>query len=358
MIHDGKHTLINNYPGGTESALGTLEKGLKELSIKNSQGAPVQIYEFRTPDTKNNQISLYLKSKTLEISTGPSFWVPKDKDYSEIPKDAGGTGTMGYQKSIALIYRHLSQQPRMILELDKKDKEIFSEGELTLMGKRPEEMPIKRTVEEDITIIPKVHQDLGFGYSFIFFDTESTRDFTTPEYETGGTWDLYHGLREWENPQELISELNLFDAIISYNGNYFDIGQILGPNATTEERTKLKNKSIDLYKVISSAISNNRRDREKGGHTLANVGFSTLGMTKWEDFYEPDLKSRRESVDEGGLVDHCLRDVEILRDLFFYMEKNGHIYYTSRHALSNGKVVQQLPTWEELSTALKSKGLK
>jgi hypothetical protein len=98
----------------------------------------------------------------------------------------------------------------------------------------------------------------------------------------------------------------------------------------------LKTKSIDLYKIISKTQAHMYSGT--GELTLANVAFATLGLCKSEVYHELDIEKRGLPIDEG-LIDHCVRDVEMTKELFFFMLKHHRVYHITSRAILDKKMV-------------------
>ena len=341
----GKYVIVDQCPG-TELSLETLEDALKKLAIEHSRDKPIKIYELHEylDNPFITRIGFYFKSPNLEAVIGPSFWVPDRKRYSELIISECGRGTWGYIQSVAMIYRYLNFQPRVIVETDGDllRKALLLPDSLKDVVSS---LAVVDIIEEDEGVNKRILGDLGTGkhFSFIVLDTESTRSIESPQFILGCTWDFYHGTRVWEEGQEeeLAKECNLFDKIVTYNGNSFDLRKVLRPHAPREIDEILERKSIDLYQLIRYTYDQHKKYRRKGELTLANVAFATLGLSKWEVYYEPEMDERREPIDDD-LVDHCARDVEMTKELFFYILTHRHVYYVSYGALYKGRIVDTI----------------
>lgn len=355
-------SLRDNSSGNPDSSLQLLKDVLKRFAADQSRGLPVNVYELRNLDEKGlTRICLYLENEDFDFLTGESFWVPGRGNYRDITPSMGGAGTAAYAQAIAGIYRFLGKKPRRVIKTDNEFVRHLFEEDATLANRVIKKQGIIEIIEEDRTIIPKVCSDLGFGFSFICLDTETTKDFCRPRYLLGCTWDPFYGFREWDESQRvaLTEECNYFDRIVTYNGEYFDLGKVLGAELSPEAKRVLERKSLDLYKIISNSRARTRGFQNKGELTLANISFATLGMCKWEVFHEPTEGNRGQPVgDEDGLLDHCLRDVELLKELFFYTQHSRAVYYISYDALRNGRVLDRLGIGEEYEKEVRSNGLR
>lgn len=393
----GEYLIVDQASGAPDASLKTLETVLKLLAIEQAKGQPIKIFELHEDDP-SPLIGFYLKSPNIRGVINHSFWVPDSKKYSELEIQDGGSGTAAYTKAISMIYRYLTHQPRIVVNMGRDN--IFS----FISENRPDTMKngffqrlsmayrffkhqpriadineehlntlfldayyvdqaissleIKEVIEEDETILPKIMRGLypWLDFSFIVLDTETTRDLRSPVYEIGCTWDFYHGTRVWhENEVELlIEECSRFDKIVTYNGEQFDFKKVLKKHDPEKIQDIMERRSIDLYKAIRDSFEDSRRYRMKGELTLANVAFATLGLCKSGVYHEPDIEKRALPIDEG-IIDHCARDVELTKELFFFMLNNHHVYYISYWGMRDGKMVDYITLGDVFSNALKTK---
>jgi len=349
------YVIIDKVQGATDFSLGTMNDALKKLSVVYSQDHPVKIYELRDYSQKDTTgIGFFLKSPVIEGIISHSFWVPGRKNFSELADSDGGVGLNGYKKAVSLIYRYLNQQPRIVVEAGyKKMKDILSDpySAAEMIGG----FDIKEVVEEDETIIPHLIRNLypEHDFSFIAFDIE-TPDYKTREYILGCSWDMFHGLRPWDESEggDLIEECNRFDKVVTYHGDNFDLN-VMSKISPDEVKRIREGKSVDLYKVIRNCCVKQKSYRRRGETNLANVGFTTLGLCKWEVYHQPDMENRREPIDDY-IIDHCARDAEMTKELFFYMLEHPQVYYVSRAAMEDGRMVDSIRTQEEFLKTLKN----
>lgn len=345
-------TTVDDSPT-TIGSLMTLEKVLKELAIERRRGEQVRIYELRDYEFNPNSagVGFYLCSPNQAAIIRHNFRVPQKKDFSDIPVYEGGTGVLGYKQAIATIYRYLNFQPRFITPVSYR---LLRENLYDSSFWR-ETLPsaIEREVKEDRSITKRLLKDLDLpfphtDFSFIVLDVESSVERETfRKYLCGCTWDFYNGIRIWDeggiNGENLVKECTNFDRVVSFNGRDFDIGKILMPFASYPDIFFLQNKSIDLFKIITSA---HQGKGKKGELKLASLAFATLGDCK----YEVDLDTRRvELADYGSqIMNHCVRDVEMTRDLFFYMLQNQRVFHITQDALERGRIVESIELFSEL----------
>jgi hypothetical protein len=350
--------IIDKEMGVTSNSLKTLERILKIVSEDYFKGQPVKIYEFRNeiqferaesqeffcPDARDMvEIGFYIKSPSVSGLGGPSFWIPLGKDYMNLTDKDGGEGTSGYETAIALIYKYLNHHPRIIVDPQKR-KDFTFINDFRALDEFMDSLEVKEVVEEPFSVQNKLMNDLGFGnFSFVVLDIETTRNLKSPKYILGSTWDFYNGMKVWEEAPvvDLLEYCYQYDKIVTYNGEAFDF-KVLSPYGPQAIEVILRDKSADLYKSIKKSVASERKYTRKGELTLANVAFATLGSCKWECYYRPDLERRREPLDDG-LIDHCIRDVEMTRDLFFYILENHHLYHISRNEMEEGRLLKRIP---------------
>jgi hypothetical protein len=344
------YIIVDKCPGVTEFSLETMEDVLKQLSIVHAQDNPVKIFELRDYRSGGpTGIGFYLKSPIVEGVIGHSFWVPGRMNYAELDENiTGGTGFGGYKRAIAMIYRYLNHQPRVIVEAGEKEfgsiiADPISAGEIV------DSLDVKEIVEETPAIIPRLINDLynQYDFSFISFDIETNRNFVDPDFVLAYSWDMYHGLRPWNESEgkDLMEEANRFDKVVTFNGKRFDL-RIMAEHAPEAVAQIREGKDVDLYDIINVCCHDQKQYRRRGELTLANVAFTTLGLCKWEVHYQPDMDKRREEIDDG-IKDHCARDAEMTKELFFHMMENERVYYVSRKAMEEGRVVDSIYTQAE-----------
>lgn len=344
---DNQFYIIDKSSGNSRVSLLTLESALKVMSKDYSRDCPIKIFEIRNLERRDiTSIGFYLKSPNIEALVGESFWVPERKRLDELGPDEGGFGTLAYRKAISLIYRYLNSQPRILIEATFREINNFLINRNVTSDRRSiETYPIIDVVEEDESTNKNIMRYLypPHDYSFIVLDIETEKQKENQEFILGCTWDFFHGIRVWEfgRERELMRECDSFDKIVTFNGEQFDLGTILRPYIDDMDEL-ISKKSLDIYRAISRSFAEAQQYRQKGESTLANIAFATLNLVKWEVMYEPDTDTRREPIDDG-LIDHCARDVEMTRDLFFYIIEKGQIYYITKSSLHEGRIVRPLP---------------
>jgi len=366
-----KRRIIDLCSGTTDDSLETLESVLRDMHSEVIRGDPVRIYELRdmnkTKETFHQEekpdpnppilLGFWLQSREIEGIIGHSFWMPMylkadfpDKkvvsSYVSLTPDDGGTGTAGYENAIALIYRYLHHQPRQVVNFSYRGLERVLSGNAPLI--KIENAPIIEVINECETDVMSrlfgdfTRYDHRYDFSFVVLDLE------TDQYEDfllGVTWDFYHGYRVWDRPEKdkLTDELGKFDKIVTYNGNTFDF-RVLDFKDSEHPLYLLngkKNRSIDLYDIIRSSYEpqEGRNYPQKGELTLGNVSSSTLG------YHKSDVVHARKLVTpsaERQLLQHCIVDVGLTLELFFFMLKEGYVLHATRRAMNKGQAVEEI----------------
>ena len=102
------------------------------------------------------------------------------------------------------------------------------------------------------------------------------------------------------------------DAIVGYNSEHFDIPLLNKYYAG--DLTKIK--SIDLMKAIQDSLG--RRIK------LHDVASATLGVSKSGQGLDAITWWKEGKIDK--IIEYCLKDVSITRDLFDYMKRHGEVF--------------------------------
>ena len=112
---------------------------------------------------------------------------------------------------------------------------------------------------------------------------------------------------------ESISMLEASDVVLSFNGVGFDVPVlegVSGKNLDIKEH-------LDLLQLIWEKIG------KQSGYKLTECAERTLGISKNGDgMMAPQLA---EDGKWGQLLDYCLHDVHLTRNLFLYAQKHGGI---------------------------------
>lgn len=113
------------------------------------------------------------------------------------------------------------------------------------------------------------------------------------------------------------------DILIGYNSDHFDVPLL--NKYYPGDLTGIK--SLDLMKEIQKKLG--RRIK------LDSVAGATLGKNKSADGSLANVWWRK--GEKQKVVDYCLDDVRITKDLYEFMSKNGKVKYP------DGKVIRELP---------------
>ncbi len=130
------------------------------------------------------------------------------------------------------------------------------------------------------------------------------------------TWDEADGMRVWYEAdiQRLLQETRKYDPIVTFNGERFDF-RVLSAYGNVDH----------LYRVSRDMLA---RLREKLGFRvkLDSLASSTLGRSKigsgvqsveWWRSGDPVLRQK--------VVDYCMKDVELTRDLYLFGREKGYV---------------------------------
>lgn len=132
--------------------------------------------------------------------------------------------------------------------------------------------------------------------------------------EDEDAWEFY-GPRDLER---LASRLELADEVVSYNGVSYDHPVL---DAALGRRIYIPNET-DLWLAIREA----RRDAgdPQGSWKLDAVGRRTVGRGKLDQLGALAPSKLREG-DWTHVVEYCLRDVQVLRDLYQFIRRYGYV---------------------------------
>jgi len=127
------------------------------------------------------------------------------------------------------------------------------------------------------------------------------------------TWDEGNNVRLWfeEDVPKLLAELEMFDTIVTYNGENFDF-RVLSAYGSVKS---LYQKSMDMLSILN---------RKLGFRvSLQALGKATLGRGK--------SGSGKESVswwrsgNKQKVIEYCTKDVELTRDIYLFGKAKGYI---------------------------------
>jgi DEAD/DEAH box helicase domain-containing protein len=162
----------------------------------------------------------------------------------------------------------------------------------------------------------------------IFFDIETLR--LSHEVEGGWaniaqfglavaiTWDSQNRFRRWfeMDAKALISELEQFDRIVSYNGDRFDFEVLRGYHPVEKLTGKSFDLLVDLQRRLGFRIKLDDLARETLGNQKTGNGVEIVQW--WRD-------GRKEDV-----CKYCENDVQLLVDLMEFARRNKYVVVKSR----------------------------
>jgi len=130
------------------------------------------------------------------------------------------------------------------------------------------------------------------------------------------TWDEPNGLRVWyeEDTPRLLAEAEKFDPIVTFNGENFDF-KVLSAYGPVDA---LYRKSTDMLALLSKRLGFRVKLDSVAHATLerGKTGSGTECVTWWRSG-DPALRQKA--------VEYCKMDVEITRDLYMFVKKNGYL---------------------------------
>jgi DEAD/DEAH box helicase domain-containing protein len=124
--------------------------------------------------------------------------------------------------------------------------------------------------------------------------------------------DSYHSFLEADFPK-LWPILEKADALVTWNGNHFDIPLL--NKYYSGDLTKIK--SIDLMAEVRDAIGRRLK--------LDTVAEATLGTNKSANGFEAVNWWANGEVDK--VIQYCMDDVKITKNIYDYAVKNGKLLY-------------------------------
>jgi DEAD/DEAH box helicase domain-containing protein len=162
----------------------------------------------------------------------------------------------------------------------------------------------------------------------IFFDIETLR--LSHEVEGGWsniaqfglavavTWDAQNRFRRWFEPdvKALISELDRFERIVSFNGDRFDFEVLRGYQPVESLYRKSFDLLADLQRRLGFRIKLDNLARETLGHQKTADGLEIVQW--WRD-------GRKEEV-----CKYCENDVQLLVDLVEFARRKKYVVVNSR----------------------------
>ena len=126
-----------------------------------------------------------------------------------------------------------------------------------------------------------------------------------------------------ENILEALNILNQYDLVVGFNTVKFD-WKVL--NATYHYEKSRASKDFDILREIWLSLGLNPdvfNPATHGGYSLDNVAYETIGLRKsGNGAYAPYLYQQGKWAE---LIDYCLQDVKIEKELFEFIVSNGYI---------------------------------
>lgn len=124
-----------------------------------------------------------------------------------------------------------------------------------------------------------------------------------------------------ENLKDLWHILKKADLLIGFNSDHFDI-----PLLNKYYRGDLtKIKSVDLLKEVRKALGRRLK--------LDTLGAATLGRNKTADGASASIWWKNGEFQK--VIDYCIEDVRLTKDLYDYARGNGHLKYRDGQSLKN-----------------------
>ena len=132
------------------------------------------------------------------------------------------------------------------------------------------------------------------------------------------TWDKENNFRRWfeDDALKLITELEQFTHIVTYNGNRFDI-EVLRAYAPIEG---LRKRSLDIleemHKLLGHRVKLDQLAKETLGKAKAGDGLQAV------EWWRAGQKDR--------VAEYCEQDVAILRDVVEHGRAKGFVVISSK----------------------------
>jgi DEAD/DEAH box helicase domain-containing protein len=132
------------------------------------------------------------------------------------------------------------------------------------------------------------------------------------------TWDKENNFRRWfeDDALKLITELEQFTHIVTYNGNRFDI-EVLRAYAPVEG---LRKRSLDIleemHKLLGHRVKLDQLAKETLGKAKAGDGLQAV------EWWRAGQKDR--------VAEYCEQDVAILRDVVEHGRAKGFVVISSK----------------------------
>jgi DEAD/DEAH box helicase domain-containing protein len=132
------------------------------------------------------------------------------------------------------------------------------------------------------------------------------------------TWDKEYAFRRWyeEDALKLITELEQFTHVITFNGNRFDI-EVLRAYAPVEG---VRKRSMDVHELLHKQLGHRVK--------LDQLAKDTLGTAKSGDGLEAVKWWRAGQKDR--VAEYCEQDVAILRDVVEHGRAKGFVVISAK----------------------------
>ncbi len=132
------------------------------------------------------------------------------------------------------------------------------------------------------------------------------------------TWDKENAFRRWyeEDALKLITELEQFTHVITFNGNRFDI-EVLRAYAPVEG---VRRRSLDIHELLHKQLGHRVK--------LDQLAKDTLGTAKSGDGLEAVKWWRAGQKDR--VAEYCEQDVAILRDVVEHGRAKGFVVISAK----------------------------
>ena len=137
------------------------------------------------------------------------------------------------------------------------------------------------------------------------------------------TWDKDSAFRRWfeADAEKLVTELETFTHVITFNGNRFDL-EVLRAYAPIH---RLQEKSFDVHEVLFKQLGHRVK--------LDQLAKDTLGTAKSGDGMQAVAWWREGQKDR--VAEYCEQDVAILRDVVEHGRAKGYVVVSSRQVRVN-----------------------
>jgi DEAD/DEAH box helicase domain-containing protein len=132
------------------------------------------------------------------------------------------------------------------------------------------------------------------------------------------TWDKDHGFRRWfeADAEKLVSELESFTHVVTFNGNRFDI-EVLRAYAPVEG---VRQRSFDVHEDLRKVLGHRIKLDQLAKDTLktAKSGDGVQAVAWWR------------AGQKDRVAEYCEQDVAILRDIVEHGRAKGYVVISSR----------------------------